>query len=255
MSMPPPPIHSFFHSFRFTLTMNLNFRLSSRLKEWKEKKREGGRFLFLLWAYPLTLRPCRGADSPFPPLPPPLPQPPDIPSNKTLNMFSFLRNVTTWVWQSWKRGDKTNMCHADALTQNRHARRRCLICLFYILHSSTDGLSIDFDLFCLSLTLWACVCMWGGGCVTAILDSDLTSTGSLITCFFLKEVRNVTFLKPFHFKKQPQQRDSQSTGRRKINLRLNTRWNNFLTQFFFFFFFFALCSCSSLNSLVGNTIM
>lgn len=152
-SLPVPPsphsfIHSFFHAFTFTLTMNLNFRLSSDRMKRDEKGGEGAFFSSskpTLWPHDLQTT---------------------LPSSCLLNSqlqnpqhIQFLRYDTTWIWQSWK-GRQKKWTHGH---KSPHLPVFCLICYFCTLHSSTDGLSIDFDLFRLRLALCVSMCLCGVG--------------------------------------------------------------------------------------------
>lgn len=86
---------------------------------------------------------------------PPASSTPHILSCKILHIFWF---------EDMNRAKLNGGQRETDLDMNRHTCHCCLISLFYTLHSSTDGLSIDFDLLCLSLAVCehVCACMvWG----------------------------------------------------------------------------------------------
>lgn len=144
--------------------MNLNFRQSPQWSERKEKKREekggwGGYFLaFSLLSDLITLHRARQPSLPLPLASLTL----HILSYKTLTSSIFLRICHNMNMPVGGRGGGCGGSHG-------HNHHTCLCSLFelpfffYTLHSSADGLCIDFALSCLGLALWACGRLCGGG--------------------------------------------------------------------------------------------
>ena len=167
-----------------------------------KREEKGGRTLsFRALSLPSDLMTLQRGRLPFPSPPPLLPQPPDIRSNKTSTYLVFLRNVTTWLWQSWKRGDKTNVSRRrmDA----KSPRPLSLFDLPFLHLAFQHWWSIN--------RLWPllpqlsfvsmCVLVWGGGCVTAILNCDLNQHWFLGYLFFFFFLFLVHFWTLFHLNK------------------------------------------------------
>lgn len=148
--------HSFtLSSIHFDNEFELQTEFAAEWKKRKEKKRVvGGRGYFLALSFLSDLMTLHWARQPSLPLPLPLASSTlDILSYKTINMFNFLSYVTTWIWLL------EGETRESSGHKSPHLTLLCLIYLFYTLHSSTDGLSIDFDLSCLGLASWACGCL------------------------------------------------------------------------------------------------
>ncbi len=157
----PPFIHSFIHSHSLWQWIWTSDWVRGGVKEWKgEGGREGTFFSSskpTLWPHDLQTT---------------------LPSSCLLN--SQLQTSTYSVFKIWLNMNISWMGRQKKWTHGHkspHLPLFCLICYFCTLHSSTDGLSIDFDLFCLRLALCEYVLMWGGGCITTTLNTDLNSTG------------------------------------------------------------------------------
>lgn len=135
----PPFIHP------FTVTVNLNFRQSSPSSAGKREENGGGMKRGIscsehsLWPPDPTPDFTALAPSHFL-------NPSKVLSFQKLQVYFFYFDISQNEKMRWKKLTFTD----------HHAFYGCLIFLFYTLHSSPDGLSIDFDLACLCSALRAC---------------------------------------------------------------------------------------------------